>query len=70
MRDRGPQLKGQPAVRRFQVHARDRAQAVVAARDRAWSQGLRVVGDAQVSLVRSRSDGHEFLVILSCLNGE
>ncbi|MDQ3870045.1 MAG: hypothetical protein M3301_00325 [Chloroflexota bacterium] len=68
-RGRGPDGP-QPTVHRFRVQAKDRAQAVVAARDQAWEQGLRVLGDAQVSLVRSRPDGHEFLVLLPCLEQE
>jgi hypothetical protein len=69
-RDRAPQLTGQPTVHRFKVHARDRGEAVVVARDLAWEEGLFAVGDARVSLVRSRAEAHEFIVVLPCLKQE
>ena len=69
-RDRAPQLAGHPTVQRFRVRARDRGEAVLVARDLAWNQGLYVVGDAGVSMVRSRVDGHDFIVTLACLKQE
>jgi hypothetical protein len=69
-RDRGQQLRGNPSMHRFRVQARDRSEAVVVARDRAWEQGLFVVGDAQVTAIRRRAEGHEFLVALPCLEQE
>ena len=70
MRDIAPKIDRQPAVHTFTVRARNRAGAIVAARDRAWRQGLWVVGDAQVRLTRSRVDGHQFVVGLPCLDQE
>ena len=69
-RDRAPKPSGSPTVHRFEVYARDRGEAVVVARDLAWEKGLRVVGDARVTLVRSRAEGHQFVVAVPCLEPE
>lgn len=67
IRDRGPKISAPPMVRRYEVRARDRGGAILAARDLAWEEGLWVVGDARVAVVRSGGDGHDFVVTLPCI---
>jgi hypothetical protein len=67
IRDRGPKFSAPPMVRRYEVRARDRGAAILTARDLAWEEALWVVGHARVAVVRSGSDGHDFVVTLPCI---